>query len=222
METRSATEAAATAASAKKTHRDLLMKKIKLFKPRSVLDKTFIEIAEFILADNEIGAEHHKEEIAETITDMLPPIDQLFTREYFAQPIFALKLLKEVATSLYECLPSNGDWISSLDVPDQIDSKLAVHIWLAHAVPVNKEDLNKIVDRYKGKRRFTSSIRSRRSTPPASVHSDSSESSISDIPNPDTTVPAQVFVYKDKKGQWNVKTEPKLTHHAQQDKQDAT
>lgn len=120
------------------------------YKATTNLGVHLIEVAAFALQMSDLEDNVPKEEIEQFIVSGLPPVQSIFTDEYFDQPAFPVRLLKDVA-ALYDVLPMSGDVMSSLGVPLQMDPVAICHAWLASILDPDpaKELVKRVIEKYK-------------------------------------------------------------------------
>ena len=141
---------------ARNATRDRLMKVIALYDSEDATTKNILSVAKWALEINEIGSEGPPEEIAEMIKSMLLPVSMVFTENYFRQPAFATRVLKDVA-NLYECLPMSGEMVSAVDAKSQIDSIAMSHAWLASVLLPTVEMVRNVITRYQRSQKLDAS-----------------------------------------------------------------
>ena len=86
---------------------------------------------------------------------MLPPPKTVSTSEYFAQLVFPLKLIKDVA-ALYGCQEIKHHILDEIDTGKKADPVLMANVGLAHAYDPTMERVAMIIDMYETSRIFNS------------------------------------------------------------------
>lgn len=88
-------------------------------------------------------------EVKSHIKDLLPSPSQIFTDEFFTQPLFAFVILHEVAT-LFGCDEISNEYTHALELSqnEKNNKRFMLHVWLSYFLECNVETCKIILQRF--------------------------------------------------------------------------